>query len=434
MRKTKTYLSTAAPLFSIGLSLAIVMGPGQVQSEAADSPSFRGPKGDGHSEEQVPTEWSAQKNVKWRISLPFPGHSTPVIARGRVYLTTANLDGTQRGLYCYDRNTGKELWKRVVPFDRVEPTHKTNPYGASSPVTDGKRVVVWHGSAGLFCYDVTGKLLWKLDAGDATHIWGYASSPVIYNDRVFLHHGPGVDTFMLAVRLSDGGVIWKTKEPGGRNDRDPRMVASFSTPVIAQVGGVDQLICSMPTRVVAYDPANGSIVWSIAGLPSPRGDLVYTSPLIAGNIGIAMGGYKGPRMAFRLGGSGDVTKTHRLWRVEDAQPQRIGSGVVVGDHVYIANAGPGTVECIAVKTGAVNWKARLPSGNAWSSTVRAGDYLFVTDQGATTHVFRPSPKEFQLVASNRLGPGEKSNATPAFSDGEIFLRTNQSLYCIGASR
>ena len=412
--------------------LAVVLSTTSIR--AADSPAFRGVRGDGQSDEQVPVKWSAKENVRWRIALPFAGHSTPVISRGRVFLTCANKQGTQRGLYCYDRKTGKELWKQVVAFSKVEPTHKTNPYGASSPVTDGQRVVVWHGSAGLFCYDHSGKLQWKIDPGDVTHIWGYASSPVIYNDRVFLHHGPGVQTFMLAVSLSNGKQLWKTEEPGGANDRDPRMVASFSTPVVAKVGGTDQLICSMATRVAAYDPGTGEVLWSVAGLPSPRGDLVYTSPLIAGNIGVAMGGYQGPRMGFRLGGSGDVTKTHRLWRVTEKQPQRIGSGVVVGNHVYVANAGPGTVECIAVKTGQVAWTARLPSGNAWSSTVRSGDYLFVTDQGAATHVFRPSPKAFELVASNRLGPEEKSNSTPVFSDGEIFLRTHSGLYCIAAAK
>lgn len=403
-------------------------------AEAADSPAFRGIRGDGHSDEQVPVKWSARENVKWRIGLPHPGHSTPVISRGRVFLTCASLNGRERGLYCYDRRTGKELWKRVVEFGSVEPTHKTNPYGASSAVTDGTRVVVWHGSAGLFCYDHAGGLQWKLDPGDATHIWGYASSPVIHNDRVFLHHGPGVETFMLAVELASGKVLWKTKEAGGANDRDPRMVASFSTPVMASVGGSDQLICSMPTRVAAFDPGTGEVLWSVGGLPSPRGDLVYTSPLIAGDIGIAMGGYQGPRIGFRLGGSGDVTQTHRLWRVEAKQPQRIGSGVVVGEHVYIANAGPGTVECISVKTGELAWQARLPSGNAWGSTVRAGDHLYVIDQSATTHVFRPSPDKFELVSSNRLGPEEKSNSTPAFSDGEIFLRTRTGLYCISGSR
>ena len=417
-------------VLSLSLSLAWVGGV----SEAGDSPAFRGVRGDGHSDEQVPVKWSATNNVKWRIALPFPGHSTPVVSRGKVFLTCSSLKGKQRGLYCYDRGTGKELWKRVVDFSTVEPTHKTNPYGASSPVTDGKRVVVWHGSAGLFCYDHSGELQWMLDPGDVTHIWGYGSSPVIYNDRVFLHHGPGVQTFMLAVGLESGKVLWKTKEAGGTNDRDPRMVASFSTPVIARVGGTDQLICSMPTRVAAFDPETGSVLWSVAGLPTKRGDLVYTSPLIAGDIGIAMGGYQGPRMGFRLGGSGDVTKTHRLWRVEAKQPQRIGSGVVVGEHVYIANAGPGTVECISVKTGELAWQARLPSGNAWGSTVRAGDYLFVTDQSAATHVFRPSPKKFDLVSSNRLGPEEKSNSTPVFSDGEIFLRTKSGLYCIAEGR
>ncbi|MBO12518.1 MAG: serine/threonine protein kinase, partial [Planctomycetaceae bacterium] len=115
--------------------LAVVLSTTSIR--AADSPAFRGVRGDGQSDEQVPVKWSAKENVRWRIALPFAGHSTPVISRGRVFLTCANKQGTQRGLYCYDRKTGKELWKQVVAFSKVEPTHKTNPYGASSPVTDG---------------------------------------------------------------------------------------------------------------------------------------------------------------------------------------------------------------------------------------------------------------------------------------------------------
>lgn len=396
---------------------------------AGDSPSFRGPAGNGKwAEERVPLKWGPQTNVRWKVSLPDRGNSSPIVSAGSVFVTCANAKGTQRSLYCFDRKTGKTKWVKTVPFDKVEPTHKTNPYGASTPVADDKRVVVWHGSAGLFCYDHAGRELWKLDPGDVLHIWGYASSPVLYKDRVFLNFGPGVQSFMLAVDVTSGKPIWKTPEPGGANSRDPRMVASFSTPVIATVKGEDQLICSMPRRVVSYDPGTGKILWTVDGLPSPRGDLVYTSPLISGDIGVAMGGYQGPAMAFRLGGTGDVSKSSRLWKNEAQQPQRIGSGVIIGENIYLANAGPGTVQCLALKTGKIVWQARLPSGNAWSSTVHAGGHLFVTDQAGTTHVFRATPEKFELISSNALG--EPSNATPAFSDGEVFLRTDRGLFCI----
>ena len=396
---------------------------------AGDSPAFRGAAGDGKSNESdVPLSWGPTEHLKWRVPLPARGNSSPIVSAGRVFVTVANADGTRRSLHCFDRNDGRELWVRTVEFDRVERKHDTNDHGASTPSSDGRRVVVWHGSAGLYCYDHAGKKLWSLDPGDVHHMWGFASSPVLYRDRVFLHFGPGVETFMLAVSLETGELLWKTDEPGGANDDKPRMVASFSTPIIARVKGKDQLICSMATRVAAYDPGNGKVLWSVGGLASTRGALVYSSPLIAGDMGIVMSGYQGPAMGFRLGGSGDVTSTNRLWYAPDKQPQRIGSGVVVGDHVYVANAGPGTVQCLEIKTGKIAWQARLPGGHSWSSTVLAGGRLYVTYQQGTTHVFRPSPEKFELLSSNQLS--EPSNSTPAFSDGEVFLRTFKALYCV----
>jgi outer membrane protein assembly factor BamB len=163
-------------------------------------------------------------------------------------------------------------------------------------------------------------------------------------------------------------------------------------------------------------------------LPSERGDLVYTSTVIAGNLGVAMGGYKGPAIGFKLGGSGDVTDTNRIWREEDKQPQRIGSGVVVGNHLYVANAGPSTAQCIDIETGKDLWVDRLDGGDHWGSVVMAAGRLYVTGQKGITHVFKPNPEKLELLASNDLG--ESSNATPAISDGQIFLRTDGHLYCI----
>ncbi len=401
-------------------------------SQAGDWPAFRGPLGTGiSSEKDLPTTWGPDENIKWKAPLEGFGNSSPIVSRGRVFVTAATDRGSRRSLYCFDRKDGKELWAQTVGYQAGAVTHKSNQYCASTPAADGKLVVVWHGSAGLYCYNFDGNPIWSKDLGAASHIWGYASSPVIYRDRVLLHFGPGVDTFMTAVDLKTGETIWKTDEPGGANSRKPRMVGSWSTPVIAQVDGRDQLICSMPTRVVAYDPETGSILWTVGGLPSPRGDLVYTSPLISGGVGVAMGGFMGPALAFKLGGSGDVTRSNRLWHAEKKQPQRIGSGVIVGKHIFMANAGPGTAQCIELETGKVIWQERLEA-NHWGSLVLADGRLYVTDQKGTTTVFRPNPEKFEPIASNKLG--EPTNATPAFSDGEIFIRTNNQknghLFCI----
>lgn len=399
-------------------------------AKAADWPGFRGPNGNGvTSEENVPTEWGPKKNIRWKKPLPGPGNSSPIVSRGRVFLATAETGGKKRHLYCFDRQTGGEMWVKTVEYNQPEPTHETNPACASTPVTDGERVVVWHGSPGVFCYDRNGKLLWERDLGQVEHIWGFGSSPILHRGSVILNYGPGVKTFVVALDIETGDVQWKVDEPGGVGPDDMKLAGSWSTPIVATVQGKEQLICSMPTRVVAYDPKNkGMVLWTCLGMSSERGDLSYASPIVSEDVLIALGGYQGPAMGIRLGGSGDVTETHRLWRDAERQPQRIGSGVVVDGKLYIANAGPGTAQCIECQTGKVVWTERLNAGDHWGSCVLTDGNIYVTGQKGVTTVFRPNPEKFELVAENDLG--EPSNATPAISEGELFLRTDAHLYCI----
>jgi len=399
---------------------------------AGDWPAFRGPSGNGIAQEdKAPLHWSPGKNVRWKAHLPGPGNSSPIVSRGRVFITCAEDEGRKRNLYCFDRRTGEKLWVRTVNHTNAEPTHRTNPYCASTPVADGSRVIVWHGSAGVFCYDLDGKEVWTRVLGEVRHDWGYASSPILHRGKVILNFGPGVQTFLAAMDLKTGDLLWKRDEPGGLDATDKRMVGSWSTPVVIKADGREQILCSMPTRVVACDPGTGAVLWSCGGLAHEKTDLVYASPLVSHGIGVAFTGWvNGPTIGFRLGGSGDVTATNRLWL--EKQPQRIGSGVVVDGRVYIVNAGPGTAQCIDCQTGKVLWTERLDGGESWGSLVLAADRLYVTSRKGVTSVFRPNPEKLELLAMNDLG--EPSNATPAISDGQIFLRTDQHLYCIAEER
>ena len=409
----------------------ILLGCVSLTSRAADWPSFRGPHGDGITAETgFPLQWSPEKNIRWKLELPNRGNESPIVSNGRVFVTSATDKGIERRLHCVDRQTGSLLWTKAVTVEDEEPTHQTNPFGAATPAATGERVVVWHGSAGLYCYDFEGNELWTRDLGKVGHIWGYGSSPVIHGDRVFLNFGPGREQFLVAVSLQSGEILWRYDEPGGNNDREGRMAGSWSTPVIADVGGAEQLLCSMPTRVIALSPDAGSLLWSCDGISGKNGDLVYTSPLISKGVGIAMGGYTGPALGFRLdkASSGDVTATHRLWHDEQKHPQRIGSGVILGEHLFMANAGPGIIQCLEVSTGKELWKDRASGDNHWGSIVSADGRLYVTNQKGTTVVFAPNAEKFELLAENPLG--EPSNSTPAFSDGDIFLRTSGHLWCI----
>jgi hypothetical protein len=184
-------------------------------------PSFRGVSGDGHSDARnVPLTWGADTNIKWRAELPESGDSSPVISGDRVFITCAQERGQKRSLYCFSRTNGRELWQQTVTYDDVAPTHKTNPYCASTPLTVGKRIIVWHGSAGLFCYDHDGQELWSRDLGEFRHMWGYGASPIFHKDRIILNCGPGKRTFLTAVDLASGTTLWQTDEPtrdGGKS-------------------------------------------------------------------------------------------------------------------------------------------------------------------------------------------------------------------------
>jgi outer membrane protein assembly factor BamB len=395
-------------------------------ARAEDWPAFRGAAGDGVAAEQpVPLEWGPGKNVKWRAPLEAPGNSSPIVSRAFVFVSGPNADGKQRGLHCFDRQTGKLLWSKWVAYDQPDPTHGTNPYCSSTPAADGNRVVVWHGSAGLSCYDYAGKLLWSRDLGLFKHIWGYGSSPRFHGKKILLNCGPGERTFVTAINAGDGKTIWQADEPGGATGEkgSDEWIGSWSTPVVARIDGREQVLVSLPHHLKAYDAEEGTLLWSCDGL----GKLVYTSPLIGEGLAVAMSGYHGPAMACRLGGRGNVTETNRLWRAEARIPQRIGSGMIVGNHVYMANE-QFIAQCFDVTTGEELWQSRMPAGVIWSSLVRVGDRLYVTNQNGNTIVFRASPRQFELLAENKLE--EACNATLAVADGQIFVRTHQALYCI----
>jgi outer membrane protein assembly factor BamB len=305
-------------------------------SRAENWPGWRGPTGQGHSaEKELPLTWSDKENVKWKAPLPDRGNASPAVWGDHVFLTQATHKGVRRGVLCVDRKTGKEKWARYIDFKGTEPTHNTNPYGSATCATDGERVIASLGSAGLLCLDFAGKELWRKDLGEFIHIWGNASSPVLHGEHVILWCGPGERQFLVALNKKTGEEVWRHEEPGGHaglRKGDP-WVGSWSTPVIVKVGDREELILSVPKKVKGFDPKTGKELWSCAGLT----DLVYTSPVVsADGIVVAMSGYGGSALAVRAGGSGDVTKTHRLWH-HPRNPQRIGSAVIVGDHAYLVN-------------------------------------------------------------------------------------------------
>ena len=282
---------------------------------------------------------------------------------------------------------------------------------------------MWHGSAGLHAYDIDGSLLWSKDLGRFEHIWGNAASPIIYQDLVIVNCGPGLNCFLLAVDKRTGQQQWRREFPGMASTKIDDFVGSWSTPVIATYEGQETLLISLPRRLYAIDPLRGTDIWSCEGL----GKLVYTSPLVSDEAVVAMSGYQGAAIAVRPGGQGNVTSTHRLWNHDEKPPQRIGSGIIVNGYLYILNE-PGIAWCMELLTGEVLWKHRLSETSSWSSMCYADGRIYVNDMNGTTYVLEPADAECNLLAKNPIG--ERMRASLAFSNGQIFARTYQHLYCI----
>lgn len=415
-------------------------------------PAWRGPTGQGFClEKNVPVKWSAKENVKWKIPLADAGNSTPVIWGDKIFLTQANKNGAIRSLICFARADGKLLWQQDAEYTGKEINWGGISYTNASAAVDDKRVVACFASAGLYCYDHAGKLLWKrTDLGSWQHSFGNGASPVLYEDLVIMWCGPnsspepdakdkkeggdnggkgkkaagGARNFLLAVDKNTGKTVWETDEKHG----------SWSTPLIIKHDGRDQMLLGFGPDAKSkpdpdtnyfkgYDPKTGKELWNCRGLNS----FVYTSPLYGNGIAVQMSGYGGSALAVKLGGMGDITKD-RLW-LHPKNNQRVGSGMIVGEHVYMIDDN-GVAHCYELATGNDLWKdVARPAGNTWGSMVHADGKLFVLMRSGDTVVLKANPK-FEIVSINPLGSGEQTNSSVAISDGEIYLRTFRSLWCI----
>ena len=397
-------------------------------------PAWRGPTGQGHSDEKnLPLTWTAKENVKWKVPLAHPGNSTPVVWGDKVFLTQANKGGSERSLLCFARADGQKLWQVDVAHPYKERNWNETWYANASPATDGERVVVSFASAGMYCYDFDGKELWKrTDLGSWEHAFGSGASPVLYGDLAILWCGPNENAgrnFLLAVDKKTGKTVWEKDEPSG----------SWSTPLLIQVNGQDQLVLgrskdvkgapeSRAGHLKGFDPKTGRELWACQGLNS----YVYTSALYADGVAVGMSGFNGSALAVKLGGTGDIT-TDRLW-LHPKSTQRVGSGVIVGGHVYMVDEN-GAAHCYDLKTGDDLWKEapRLKGGRTWGSIVHADGRLYVLMHSGETVVLAANPKH-EVLAVNPLDRGEQTNSSPAVSDGAIFLRTFKHLWCIEGKR
>jgi outer membrane protein assembly factor BamB len=393
-------------------------------ASAEDWPRWRGPDGNAVScDGGLPAEWGADKNIAWRTELPGEGVSSPIVCGERIFLTAAFDNGMRRAVICLDRDTGRIVWTRETADDDPEVSSALTGHAASTPATDGRHVVAALGNAGVVCYSNAGERLWHRDFGEFESELGLASSPVIAADRVFLvcdHDGDRFrtfDSFLIALALDSGETIWKTDRPG--------LYRSWSTPILIPAPGVrGELIVNAQDHLRAYDPASGAELWRVGGMTG----WVTPSPVFADGLIFACSGRDGPTMAVRPGGRGDVTDSHVVWSGQRGAPY-VCSPVAYGGRLYVLNE-QGILSCYDAASGNQHYRERL-EGKFVASPVAGDGKLYFTNDRGTTYVVCAGSK-FELLAQNSLD--EDCLASPAISDGSIFLRTAKALYRVGKSQ
>jgi outer membrane protein assembly factor BamB len=445
------------------LALFIAVGLGR----AADWPAWRGPFGNGLATEDVrfPLHWGAERNVRWRTPLPDRGNSTPVVWGERVFVTQAIERESRRTVICFARGDGRLLWQSGITSTSREPTNGQNPYCSASPVTDGRRVIAYFGSPGLFCYDAkSGAERWHQPLGEVDSWQGSGASPVICGNVCVVNASPGSNAALVACDVETGKLVWKVappRPPGGGARKpgeappapptkppvgkfaDAMMAAdptgaggylgSWSTPVIVRAGDRDQLIAVHPLQVSAYDPATGREIWTFKGLA----EQAFASPAVQGHVLVVLGrpqaggGTRATAIRLDAAASGDVTATHRLWDTK-LPKECVGSPVIAGRHIYLVTTF-GSVVCLDLSTGKKLRERRLSGtgslSGSWSSLVLAGDKLLVPNQSGEVFVIKATP-ELEVLATNGAHD-EITCASPVICDGAVFLRTYKALWCFG---
>ncbi|TWU10910.1 outer membrane protein assembly factor BamB family protein [Allorhodopirellula heiligendammensis] len=424
-------------------------------SEDSNWPQWRGPSGTGKtSATDVPSTWGPELNVQWRVDLPEAGNSTPIVWGERIFLTQPISESNLRTLICFDRQTGRESWRRGIAYAGPESSHRTNPFCSSSPVTDGQRVIAWFGSAGLVCFDFDGNELWRRDLGKQNHMWGYGSSPILYKDLCLLNFGPGEREFMIAVDKFTGETRWEIdsiddeaermlsgpENDGSANDfssdkpRSERLRGSWNTPIIVHVDGTsnsgsasghDELIVAFPRRVEGLDPLTGARLWT-SGDAAP---LAYASPMQSGDTIVVLGGYGGASLAVRVGGQGDVTRSHQVWH-RPRDKGWLGTGVAHDGAIYISGL-EGILSCIDVLSGDELWRKRIGGGGTWASITQTDDgRMFLLDKSGRTTVFAPNRDKYEEIAVNELN--EPTNASVVIAGNDLLIRTDRALWSFGS--
>jgi outer membrane protein assembly factor BamB len=402
-------------------------------------PQWRGPRGDGTSKDPaVPVRWDAEtgENVVWKVELPGKGHSSPIVWEDRIFVTTCVEEDQQRALICLDTQTGRQLWRKDVLKSPLETVHKLNSHASGTPATDGELIYVpflqidgrtipapnvgaardvTPGRIILTAIDFDGKQRWQVDVGDFISAHGFCSCPVLYENLVIINGDHDGESYLVALDRLTGDEVWRTPREQG--------IRSYVTPIVRNVNGRDQLVLSGSGHVAGFDPKTGKMIWKVEG-PTEQ---YVASMVYDGERFIMAAGYPTHHvMAIKPDGTGDVTGSHVAWHVDKYVRCYVPSPVLVGNHLFVADD-RGTASCFASQDGTRLWQNRL-SGSFNASLVATDQAAYFLSGDGVMRIVSPS-KEFAVVAENKLG--EACDASPAISNGQIYIRGEKHLFRIG---
>ena len=412
--------------------LTVFSAVGLQTSTAENWPGFRGPTRQGISNEKgLPTQWSESSNIVWKTPIPGDGWSSPIVFDDHVFVTTATEEGASYRLLCLDRKTGAILWDKEIL--RQKPGHKQglNSYASSTPVTDGKNVYIVAFDGSIAAVSTEGDTVWMYRDFEYFSEHGLGVSPILYKDLLIVAFDPsssGPDpklgwqkpwdkAVILALDKNTGKVRWEGKRGMSR-------IAHVS-PQILSSDGKDQLISSAGDAIQGFDLATGERIWTVS---SPGEGVVPSVVVGEGLIFTASGFGASAIRVVRAGGKGDVTETHIAWESPDDVP-KIPSMLYVKPYLYLVTEA-GVAKCLKAATGEVIWRERLGDRYSASPVWADGKIYFLSEKGTTTVIQEGT--EFKVFAENELN--ETCKASPAVSQGNIFLRSEKNLYCIGQNQ
>jgi outer membrane protein assembly factor BamB len=385
-----------------------------IAHSAADWPAWRGARGDNQAQGPLPPlQWSETENVLWKADVPGRGHATPIVVGDRVLVATADEADQRQLLLAYDRATGKPLWERELHRGGFMRKHDKNSHASATPACDGKRVyAAYIADQGLWvsAVDMDGELVWQSQAGPFQSLHGYGASPVLFESLVIVAGDSAAGGFIAALHRDSGEVVWRQR----RSNK-----ASFGTPLLVRQDERWQLLHSGNQELTSYDPATGEILWTTDGPASTTAN----TPVHMPGLVVVTGGYpQRAIMGIRADGSGEVLWNH-------AFKAYVPSPLLLDTNVLVVQDN-GVARLYEAESGEQLWLQRL-AGDFSASPTRAGPYVLLPSEGGKVYVLQPTATACKIVAENQLSGG--IFASPVVCAGRLYVRTLDSLYCIGES-